>query len=352
MKKLKLFIFIALIGFLASACDRDITEPLISSNPTTPSVADAVFTANFTIANADSLMRFSWSASNFGFQSSTTYALQLSPSSTFASDVATIVSTQQLSASVKVADINALLLSWNKEIGQAATVYYRVASSVNSDYVVYSGIKSKSLIPYETLIDYPMVYAPGSYQGWSPGNVNGRLYSYGFNSQYSGIIRLVDGANANVEFKITSIAAWSGTNWGGSLTKTGSNYSGSLDPNGGNFVVAAGTYRITVDVSALTISLTKTDDWGIIGSAVPPYDWSRDVDLFYNGQRKMWEITADFHAGDIKFRANDGWDNNLGDSGANGTLDPGGDNIVLPGGAGNYTIRMDPDRKIYTIKKN
>ena len=66
----------------------------------------------------------------------------------------------------------------------------------------------------------------------------------------------------------------------------------------------------------------------------------------------MWEITADFHAGDIKFRANDGWDNNLGDSGANGTLDPGGDNIVLPGGAGNYTIRMDPDRQIYTIKKN
>lgn len=352
MKKLKLLLFIALIGFLAASCNRDITEPVISSSPTSPTLADVAFTANFTIANADSLFRFSWAAADFGFKSSTTYAIQLSPSSTFASDVATLVSTQTTRATAKVSDINALILSWNKEIGQATNVYYRIAASVNSANVVYSSIKSKSLTPYETLIDYPMVYAPGSYQGWSPGNANGRLYSYGFNTQYSGIIRLVDGANANVEFKITSVASWSGTNWGGTLTKTGANYSGSLSSTGGNFVVAAGTYRITVDVSALTISLTRTEDWGIIGSAVPPYDWSRDVDLFYNGQRKMWEITADFRAGDIKFRANDGWDNNLGDTGANGTLEPGGDNITLAGGAGNYTIRMDPDRRIYTVKKN
>jgi hypothetical protein len=106
---------------------------------------------------------------------------------------------------------------------------------------------------------------------------------------------------------------------------------------------------MAVDVNALTISLTKTNDWGIIGSAVPPYDWSKDVDMFYNGQRKMWEITANFQAGDIKFRADDSWTLNYG--GSNGTLTAGGANINLAT-AGNYTIRFDPVKLTYTIMKN
>jgi len=110
-------------------------------------------------------------------------------------------------------------------------------------------------------------------------------------------------------------------------------------------------YIIDVDLNALTITLTPTDDWGIIGSAVPPFDWSADVDMFYNGQRKMWEITADFNAGEFKFRANDGWSVNYGDNGADGSLDAGGANIALPS-AGNYTIRFDSVKLTYTVKKN
>jgi hypothetical protein len=251
---------------------------------------------------------------------------------------------------VKVSDINNIILSWNRRVGDTVAVYYRVAASVSPTVIVYSETKSRSFIAYESLINYPMVYVPGSYQGWSPGAENGRLFSYGFNSQYAGIIRLVDGTNPTVEFKITPAPNWN-NDWGGSLTKTGNNYSGTLVPRGSNFQVTAGTYAFAVDVSTLTIALTKTDDWGIIGSAVPPYDWSRDVDMFYNGQRKMWEITADFRAGEFKFRANNDWALNYGDNGADGTLEPGGANIALPS-AGNYTIRFDPVKLTYTIKKN
>ena len=45
---------------------------------------------------ADSSMTFSWTAADFGFASSTTYALQLSPKSDFASNVATLLTTQKL----------------------------------------------------------------------------------------------------------------------------------------------------------------------------------------------------------------------------------------------------------------
>ena len=80
-----------------------------------------------------------------------------------------------------------------------------------------------------------MVYVPGGYQGWSPGAENGRLYSYGFNSQYAGILRIKDGTNASSGFKVTLVANWNGTNYGGTLTKTGDNYAGKLDGTGGDF---------------------------------------------------------------------------------------------------------------------
>ncbi|AFN74001.1 putative lipoprotein [Melioribacter roseus P3M-2] len=353
MKRITLTtILMALVGLLMISCERDITEPTISSNPAGPELANLSLNVPFNVNNADSLVRFSWSEADFGFKASIAYTVQLSPKSDFSENVANLITTQQLSGSATVDAINTLILSWNYSIGENVTVYYRVAATV-SPYVetVYSEVKSAAFVPYDAVINYPMIYVPGSYQGWSPGAENGRLFSYGFNSVYQGIIRLKDGDNPTTEFKVTLSPNWNGPNYGGTLTQSGDNYSGVLDPNGGNYVVNAGTYSFNVDVDALTISLTKTDDWGIIGSAVPPYDWSQDVDMFYNGQRKVWEITADFNAGEFKFRANDDWALNYGDTGGDGTLDAGGDNIPLPE-AGNYTIRFDPVKLTYTIKKN
>lgn len=351
MKNIKLIVFLATLGLAFVSCERDITEPVMSSNPSKSTLADLSLTVAFTVNNADSLMTFSWSAADFGFASSTTYALQLSPKSDFSSNVATLFTTQKLKGTAKVGDINTLMLSWNYAIGTPVTVYYRIAASVSTSLAaVYSDVKSKSLTPYDAVINYPMVYVPGAYQGWSPGADNGRLYSYGFNAQYSGIVRLKDGANAMVEFKITNAPDWSHTNWGGTLTKSGNNYSGTLDPSGNNFQVTAGTYAIAVNVTALTIALTKTDDWGIIGSATVN-GWNSDMDMFYNGQRKMWEITANFTVGEFKFRANDDWSLNYGDNGADGSLEAGGANIALSS-AGNYTIRFDPVKLTYTVKKN
>ncbi|MBI3585615.1 MAG: SusE domain-containing protein [Ignavibacteriales bacterium] len=350
MKKIKLIVFLATVGLVLVSCQRNITEPVISSNPVKPTSADLSLTVAFTVNNADSLITFSWSAADFGFSSSTSYAVQLSPKSDFSSNVATLFTTQTLKGTAKVGDINTLILSWNYAIGTPVTVYYRISASVTSSITVYTDAKSKSFTPYDAVINYPMAYVPGAYQGWSPGAENGRLFSYGFNSQYSGIVRIKDGTNAASEFKITNAPDWSHTNWGGTLTKSGNNYSGTLDPSGGNLQVTAGTYAIVVDVSALTITLTKTDDWGVIGSATAN-GWNSSTPMFYNGQRKMWEITASFAAGEFKFRANDAWDLNYGDNGADGTLEAGGANIALSS-AGNYTIRFDPVKLTYTVKKN
>lgn len=341
-----------MLGLLLVSCKSDITEPTISSNPAKPTVADLTFTGQFNMNYADSLIKFSWSAADFGYAASITYIVQVSPTSDFSNNVANLITTQKLTGTTKVIDLNTLILAWNFAIGTNVTVHYRISASVGSTVTpVYSNVKSSNFTPFEAIINYPMVYVPGSYQGWAPGAENGRLYSYNFNSQYGGIVRLINGTNATTEFKITNAPDWNHTNWGGTLTQTGSNYSGTLDASGGNFLVNAACYVLAVDVNALTISLTKTEDWGIIGSAVPPFNWSVDVDMFYNGQRKMWEITADFNAGEFKFRANDDWAVNYGDNGADGSLEQGGANITLTT-AGNYTIRFDPVKLTYTVKKN
>jgi hypothetical protein len=357
MKKIKLISFIAILGLLFASCKTDIVQPVVSSNPTAPTGTTLTYTGTFDVNHRDSLMTFSWAAANFGFESSTTYSVQITPDSSFASNVKSIITTQKLTGTAKVSDINTLILSWKFAIGTPVKVYFRVAASVSSKVdTVFSSAGSTTLTPYDAVINYPMVYVPGDYQGWAPGgDPYSRLYSYGFNSTYSSIVRLVNTSGTQTNFKVTSDPDWNHTNYGFlTLTKTGNNYSGTCttDPSAGNFTVDNGVYVLTIDVTALTITLTKTDDWGIIGSSIPPYDWSVDVNMDYNGQRQMWEITGDFKAGEFKFRANNDWSVAYGDGG-NGTLSSSGSapNLQLAAD-GNYTIRFDPVALTYTIIKN
>lgn len=353
MKKIKitLTIMIAVFAFLLVSCDRDITEPVISSNPTQPAQSDLSLTVAFDVNNADSLVRFTWAAADFGFPSSTTYTVEVSPTSGFTANVATLLTTQKLTGTAKIGDLNALMLSWGYNIGSAVTVYYRTAASVSSNAAAsYSAIKSKVFTPYDAVINYPMIYVPGAYQGWSPGAENGRLYSYNFNTTYTNIIRIIDGTNPASNFKITPAANWD-NDWGGTLIKTGNNYSGTLVAKGSDMSVAAGCYEITFNTATLAVTLTKTDDWGIIGSATAD-GWNSDQNLFYNGQRKMWEITADFTVGEFKFRANNAWTTSYGDGNHDGILDTSDNNNIAITTAGNYTIRFNPVTLEYTVKKN
>jgi hypothetical protein len=349
MKK-NIIIVTFILGLLSfMGCEKDEVKVYISDNPVAPALQSPASPDGmaFTKEDANNKINYVWSAADFGYKASITYGVEIDKTESFTKP-ATLFTSDTLTGSAKVSDINSMLLGMDLEVGVATTINCRVWAMVspNAD-TAYSAITNYTVTPYETLIDYPMHYVPGEYQGWSPGDVNGRLFSYKFDNIYENIIRLTDSdADGKVQFKVTPAPNWDNA-WGGTLTDG----SGTLDPAGDNFQADPGTYAFKVDVSALTIDLTATDDWGIIGSSVPPYDWSADVDMFYNGQRQMWEITDDFKAGVIKFRANDGWDLNYGSNNADGNLDAGGSDIPLAAD-GNYTIRMDVANLTYQITKN
>ncbi|MDX1283987.1 MAG: RagB/SusD family nutrient uptake outer membrane protein, partial [Draconibacterium sp.] len=126
---------------------------------------------------------------------------------------------------------------------------------------------------------------------------------------------------------------------------------GTLEPGGANLSVAeAGYYKMNVNVNDLTYTITKTE-WGIIGSASPG-GWDTDTDMEFDPESKTWIGEIDLSAGEIKFRANDGWDLNYGDSGADGILDAGGDNIAIAeGGSYKITMKLESPDYTYTVEK-
>ena len=79
--------------------------------------------------------------------------------------------------------------------------------------------------------------------------------------------------------------------------------------------------------------------WGLVGNATPNSWDGPDLEMYETGSNQ-YAIYADLTAGEMKFRYNEDWGQNYGDNGADGTLEAGGSNIVIPS-AGTYYVTMD-----------
>ena len=177
------------------------------------------------------------------------------------------------------------------------------------------------------------LYTPGNSNGWSQGA--SQLLSYDSDSGlYKGMAYL-DG-----EFKFTNQPDWNGTNYG----STGTAGQLSTDGGAGNLSVdQAGLYYLTVDIDNLTYTAELISTWGMIGDF---NSWGSSVAMTPSDDFLTWtgELTLDAGQG-WKFRANDGWDINLGGSLSN--LVWNGDNISALG-AGTYEVTLDLTALPYT----
>ncbi|MBO3698505.1 SusF/SusE family outer membrane protein [Roseivirga sp. E12] len=139
----------------------------------------------------------------------------------------------------------------------------------------------------------------------------------------------------------------------GSFTVTGRTASGTVSVSGG---LAAGDYTLSVTAvdsngnsGTETFGFAVTSDFsvGIIGSATPT-GWDSDTDLsFVTGTQ--YEVTIALTAGDAKFRANDDWGTNWGDTAfPTGTGTQDGANIPIAT-AGTYLVTFDTSTGAYTF---
>ncbi len=208
-----------------------------------------------------------------------------------------------------------------------SAIVKKFTSGKGGDVLVY---------PLTPNVNLTKIYAPGSYQGWDPAKAN-TFTSPKNDGNFEGYIYFSEPA----EFKFTV-----GPNWDENYGDDGAN--GSLEQNGANLKIAtAGVYKINVDLINKKYTLVKTT-WGVIGSATPT-GWDSDTDFAYDAKTNSWSITIPLVKGEIKFRANDGWNLNYGDNGANASLEEGGANIQIPSD-GTYIIKLYLDKPDYSYQ--
>ena len=122
----------------------------------------------------------------------------------------------------------------------------------------------------------------------------------------------------------------------------------TLNAGGANIAVATtGNYALTLDLSHPNVYTYSANRWGLIGDF---NSWGGDAFMTWNATSQVFTATITAAAaGAFKFRANGGWDTNLG--GSLSALTPGGDNLALAA-AGSYTITMNPWTLKATVTKN
>ncbi|MBU2525483.1 MAG: SusE domain-containing protein [Bacteroidetes bacterium] len=201
-----------------------------------------------------------------------------------------------------------------------------------------------TLVKGVATVSTPFLFLPGDYQGWDPATAPS-IESPSRNGSYSGFVYM---PNATTKFKFTDAPDWNN----GIFGDAGDGTTGVLASPGNDITLNGESYYFfRANTNDLTWSATQTD-WGLIGDAVPVTGWDSDVDMTYDPNTDTWSITLDLLPANIKFRANDAWDLNLG--GTNGVLDFNGANIPIPE-AGNYTIVLDlrsSAQFTYSIAKN
>lgn len=183
----------------------------------------------------------------------------------------------------------------------------------------------------------PFLYVPGNHQGWSPATAP-FVHSTDF-MNYGGFVSL-DG-----EFKFTSEKSWDGVNYGAGA-KDGTL---STDGGAGNLKAEKGFYLLKANISSLTWSAVLIQTFGLIGSATDG-GWDTSTPMTFDAAKSEYSITATLKDGELKFRANDAWDVNLGGDPEHLTF--GGANIAVKAGTYKITLSLsDAQKYTCTIAK-
>jgi hypothetical protein len=105
-----------------------------------------------------------------------------------------------------------------------------------------------------------------------------------------------------------------------------------------------------IDIAALNNGLGGSlSDWGLVGDATEN-GWNGPDMEMYETSNDVYELYADLLGNQIKFRFNEDWGQNYGDDGADGSLNSGGANIVIPGD-GVYHVVLDLNTNSYTLEE-
>ena len=175
------------------------------------------------------------------------------------------------------------------------------------------------------------LYVPGNHQEWDPAAAP-KVYSPDMNGKWSGFCYL------NGSFKFTLQPAWDPDQYKFETFKT---LSEGITADGENLVIAEGNYYLQVDIKSKSLTVTKIESWGLIGNATAG-GWDAETTMAWDVDKKCWKVRTTLGSGDLKFRANNAWDIDLG--GKLDDLEYKGGNIALEITTGKYDVELYTER--------
>ncbi|CAL2101105.1 SusE family lipoprotein precursor [Tenacibaculum sp. 190130A14a] len=295
--------------------------------------------------------RFVWNEVEFeGVATPVTYELQVSLTSDFAS-LESLGTTNQTNLPVTVGKFLSLAADAGLDNDPSTddkpntgNIYFRVIASVgtNGGPESISSIKELTItIPESTGSSSGVQVASwgivgSGYNDWGNAGPDAPFYTTSEANVFVSYVSLVDG---EIKFRENN-------DWANNFGDTGAD--GTLDAGGDNIVSTAGTYKVTLNLNDNTYTIEEFS-WGIVGSGYN--DWGNagpDAAFHYDYTTDTFKVGVKLLDGEIKFRLNNDWGTNFGDTGADGTLDAGGDNIVST--AGFYNVTIDFNNNTYTIE--
>lgn len=358
--------FFALLLVLLGACTND-TEPVATANGGLKLLAPSSG-SSFVLspANASAVVTtLVWDYADNSVQSASTYTVEIAKTGTNFASIISGGTTSNRFLAYTVEQLNGFLAPNVFTPYVQASIDVRIKSTLGTNanaITQYSNVITLKVTPYSTAL--PKIGVPGNHQGWAPTNASTLplMASSGYGkTNYEGYM------NLNGEFKFLSPKPdgtfdWGTTDWGDD-----GSFSGILkEVNESNCNTTAGYYLVKANTAAtgagaLQYSVTPITTWGVIGDATPG-GWNSSSALTYNSTTKKWSATVALVGGkQLKFRANNSWDINLGKFDAGQTGDNfAGENLTYnaasnldgPATSGNYLITLDlsnPRDYKYTI---
>lgn len=352
--RINAFLLLLVSSLVLWSCEKDEIQTVAKTGQPGTLAASRTTLALSSANASDTIQTFSWTPADYGFRAAVKYILQIAKGGTNFAAPKEIDMGNGRTQKYTGSDFNQMSLLLGLPPSSAGQVDVRVKTTISDSIAaVYSNTVTLAVTPYLVIINYPSLWVPGDYQGWDPATAP-KISSKAGNGIYEGYVYFPP-TSGSFKFKLTSNPDWNHTNygWAGS-TITGKNITGTFNTTGGDlFVPESGYYLIKANTNTKVWDAIYTT-WGIIGDAVPVTGWNSDQDLTYDVANKVWKITLNLAAGKIKFRANDDWALNFGDTGSDLSLEYGGSDIAI-GAAGNYTLTLDlhvPGNYTYVLKKN
>ncbi len=332
---------------LLVACDSQDLTVLDSTASTTVSLSASDVVLDVNNAGQDVLI-VNWTEPNYGFSAGPNYQIIL----TYADSAPKIINVgNTLSKTFESVELNKILLGLGLNPGEASEVTVQVKAILSAASEIMSNSTTITATTYADKLDLSTPWTiigdavTGTKDDWS---VDAPMYTTSTENVLVAYLHLSATDNgAALGFKFRKDLDWT-VNLGGStsaLTQGGSNLS----------VDVTGDYKITLDLNNNTYT-AELYTWGIVGDATPigwpagnPGDpgYIADQKMTYDSYSDTWKVVIALKDGAIKFRQNEGWDVNLGDTGADGSLEQGGADIAVT--AGNYIVTLDLTNNEYTL---